>query len=151
MRTYRRILAFLDISADHKAVAKRATHLSRHYGADLALAAVVSYRPGFEGDHAPFMTPRQWQQATGEDMARRLEAAAEEAGAGGAEIIIGSGGEKETAAEIARSWRADLVLVGADALHGFDNVSHPAHDVLIVQTGKQSFAGRVIDALAAAL
>ncbi len=41
MRTYRRILAFLDIGADHMAVATRAAHLSRHCGANLALAAAL--------------------------------------------------------------------------------------------------------------
>lgn len=154
MRTYRRILAFIDISADHKAVADRAAQLSRHYGADVALASVVDLRPGFDCDHVPFLTPRQLQKATAADVGKRVEAVADAAGLPAAEIIVGSGGEADTAAEIANSWQPDLVLVGADAPHGFDAAAPEkrggAYDVLIVQTGKPGFAGRLINALAAA-
>lgn len=150
MRTYRRILAFIDISAAHQAVADRAAQLSQNYGADLALAAVVNLHPGYEADHAPCMTPNQLRQATMDDLGKRLEGLADGAGVPAAEIIIGSGSEADTAAEIANSWRPDLVLVGADSPHGFDAATGTDFDVLVVKTGKPSFAGRIINALAAA-
>ena len=155
MRTYHRVLALVALNADTKAVAARALQLSRSYNATLALAAVVDYRPGYECDHVQFMTPEQLRQATIRDVTEKLDALVAEIGAGGAEIIVAGGREKEAVADIARSWQPDLVLVGARASHGLDDVVNKSerplpYDVLIVQNGRPSPVGRLINALSAA-
>ncbi|OHC61597.1 MAG: hypothetical protein A2045_09945 [Rhodocyclales bacterium GWA2_65_20] len=155
MTTYRRVLALVALNADAEAVATRALQLSRSYNATLALAAVVDYSPGFECDHVPFMTPGQLRQATIRDVTEKLDALVDSIGARGAEIIVAGGREKEAIDDIARSWRPDLVLVGARAPHGLDRVADKAaralpYDVLIVQNGRPSRVGRLINALSAA-
>ena len=155
MRTYHRILALVALNADAEAVAVRALQMSRSYNATLALAAVVDYRPGYECDHMPFMTPEQLRLATIKDVTEKLDELVDKIGAGGAEIIVAGGRENEAVADIASSWRPDLVLVGARAPHGLDGVAvkpvRPLpYDVLIVQNGRPSKVGRLINALSAA-
>lgn len=152
MGTYKRILALVALNSDSAAVAKRAVQLSRAYNATLALAAVVDYTPGFESDHVPFLTPEEMRQAIVRDLREKLQLMMTEAGAGGCEIIVGCGSEQEVVAELTRSWRPDLVLVGSHARHGLEkNGERAAYDVLITQIGRPSLAGRMINALAAAL
>jgi len=152
MGTYKRILALVAFDSDAAAVAKRAVQLSRSYGATLALAAVVDYTAGFESDHVPFLTPDEMRQAIARDMREKLDRMMAEVGAAGCEIIVGCGSEQKVVAEITRSWRPDLVLVGSHARHGLEqNGERTAYDVLITQNGRPSFAGRIINALAAAL
>ncbi len=152
MSTYKRILALVALNSDSATVARRAVQMARSYGATLALAAVVDYTPGFESDHVPFLTPDEMRQATVRDMRERLQQMMTEVGAGGCEIIVGCGGEQEVVAELTRSWRPDLVLVGMHARHGLErNSERAAYDVLTIQSNRPSFAGRMINALAAAL
>ena len=74
------------------------------------------------------------------------------AGAAVPGVIVGCGGEQEVVAELTRSWRPDLVLVGMHARHGLErNSERAAYDVLTIQSNRPSFAGRMINALAAAL
>ena len=152
MSTYKRILALVALNSDSATVARRAVQMARSYGATLALAAVVDYTPGFESDHVPFLTPDEMRQATVRDMRERLQQMMTEVGAGGCEIIVGCGSEQEVVAELTRSWRPDLVLVGMHARHGLErNSERAAYDVLTIQSNRPSFAGRMINALAAAL
>ncbi len=152
MSTYKRILALVALNSDSATVAKRAVQLSRAYGATLALAAVVDYTPGFESDHVPFLTPDEMRQAIVRDMRERLQQMMTDVGAGGCEIIVGCGSEREVVSELTRSWRPDLVLVGSHARHGLEHRGErAAYDVLITQNGRPGFAGRMINALAAAL
>lgn len=153
MRSYRRVLALVAITADSEAVARRAAQLSRFHGATLALAAVVDYAPGFESDHVPFMTPEQMRKAIVGDVRGKLDRLL--AGIeydGGCEIIVACGGERDLVGQLTRSWLPDLVVVGSRAPHGMDrNVAKTPYDVLIVQNGRQGFTGRLINALAASL
>lgn len=153
MRSYRRVLALVAITADSEAVARRAVQLSRFHGATLALAAVVDYAPGFECDHVPFKTPEQMRQAIVRDVRGKLDRLLSSIEYdGGCEIIVACGGERDLIGQLTRSWRPDLVLVGSLAPHGMDkNVAKTPYDVLIVQNGRRSFAGRLINALAASL
>ncbi len=152
MSTYKRILALVALNSDSAAVAKRAVQLSRSYGATLALASVVDYTPGFESDHVPFLTPEEMRQATARDLRERLQQMMTDVGAGGCEIIVGCGSEHEVVSELTRSWRPDLVLVSSHARHGLErNSERAAYDVLTIQSNRPSFAGRMINALAAAL
>ena len=152
MSAYKRILALISLNSDSATVAKRAVQLSRSYGATLALASVFDYTPGFESDHVPFLTPEEMRQASVRDMRERLQQMMTEAGAGGCEIIVGCGSEKEVVSELTGSWRPDLVLVGSNARHGLDqNGERAAYDVLTIQNNRSSFVGRMINALAAAL
>lgn len=152
MSTYKRILALVALNSDSAAVARRAVQLSRAYGATLALASVVDYTPGFESDHVPFLTPGEMRQSIVRDMRERLDQMMTEIGAGGCEIIVGCGSEKEIVSELTRSWRPDLVLVGSNARHGLDQGgARAAYDVLTIQNNRPGFAGRMINALAAAL
>lgn len=152
MSTYKRILALVALNGDSAAVAKRAVQLSRAYGATLALASVVDYTPGFESDHVPFLTPGEMRQFIVRDLREKLDQMMTEIGAGGCEIIVGCGSEKEVVSELTRSWRPDLVLVGSHARHGLDqNGARAAYDVLTIQNNRPGFAGRMINALAAAL
>lgn len=152
MSTYKRILALVAFNSDSATVARRAVQLSRSYGSTLALAAVVDYTPGFECDHVPFPTPGEMRQAIVRDMREKLEQMMTEVGAGGCEIIVGCGSEPEVVSELTRSWHPDLVLVGSHARHGLEqNDARAAYDVLTIQSNRPSFAGRMINALAAAL
>ncbi len=152
MSDYKRILALVAFNSDSEAVARRAVQLSRSYGATLALAAVVDYTPGFESDHVPFLTPGEMRQAIVRDMREKLDQIMTKIGAGGCEIIVGCGSEKEVVSELTSSWRPDLVLVGSHARHGLDqNGERAAYDVLTIQNKRPGFAGRMINALAAAL
>jgi len=152
MSTYKRILALVAFNGDSEAVARRAVQLARSYGATLALAAVVDYTAGFESDHVPFLTPGEMRLAIARDLREKLDQMMTEVGAGGCEIIVGCGSEKEVVAELTGSWRPDLVLVGSHARHGLEqNGERAAYDVLTIQIKRPSFAGRMINALAAAL
>ena len=152
MSTYKRILALVAFNSDSAAVAKRAVQLSRTYGATLALASVVDYTPGFESDHVPFLTPGEMRLAIVRDVREKLDQMMTEIGAGGCEIIVGCGSEHEAVCELTRSWRPDLVLVGSHARQGLErNGERAAYDVLTIQNKRPSFAGRMINALAAAL
>lgn len=153
MRSYRRILALVSTHADSEAVARRAVQLARFHGATLALAAVVDYTPGFDSDHVPFMTPRQVREALLRDVRGRLERLLSGIECeGGREVIVACGEERDVVAELTRSWAPDLVLVGSRAKHGMDRIAgHAPYDVLIVQNGRQGFAGRLVNALAAPL
>lgn len=162
MRSYRRILALVAVNADSEAVARRAVQLARTYGAALGLAAVVDYPPGNECSHVPFLTPRQMRQAMVRDMRGKLDRLASAIGyEGGCEIIVAGEGERafhgvsherQLVAQLTGSWGPDLVLVGSRATHGLDrDVGKTPYDVLIVQNGRQSFAGRLVNALAASL
>ena len=152
MSTYKRILALVAFNSDSAAVARRAVQLARSYGATLALAAVVDYTPGFESDHVPFLTPGEMRLAIARDLREKLDQMMTEVGAGGCEIIVGCGSEKEVVAELTGSWRPDLVLVGSHARHGLEqNGERAAYDVLTIQNSRPSFAGRMINALATAL
>lgn len=152
MGTYKRILALVAVHSNSAAVAQRAVQMSRAYGATLALAAVVDYSSGFECDHVPFLTPEEMGQAIVRDLRERLDRMMMDIGAGGCEIIVGCGSEKDVVAELTRSWRPDLVLVDAHARHGLEQHDGRApYDVLITQSGRPSLAGRMINALAAAL
>ncbi len=155
MSSYRRVLALLALNADPEAVAARALQLSRFYNATLALAAVVDTEHNYDCDHVPFMTPAEWLKATSRDVAARLDELAARIGAQGAEVIVAGGREREVVADIARSWRPDLLLVGSRAPHGLDRIDEQArralpYDVLLVQTGRPGRLGRLVNALAAA-
>ncbi|MEK7362154.1 MAG: universal stress protein [Pseudomonadota bacterium] len=152
MSTYKRILALVAMNGDSAFVAKRAVQLSRSYGATLALAAVVDYTPGFESDHVPFLTPGEMRLAIVRDMREKLDQMITEVGADGCEIIVGCGSEKQVVSELTGSWRPDLVLVGSLARHGLaQNGERATYDVLTIQSSRPSVAGRMINALAAAL
>lgn len=158
MRSYRRVLALVEIRPESEAVARRAAQLARFYGATLALAAVVDYTPGLECDHVPFKTPGEMREAIARDLRGKLDHLADGIGAAGSEIIVVSGKMAQAVEDIAGSWRPDLVLVGSKAPHGLDRPAANAaktgerpYDVLIVQNGRTGFAGRLIHALAASL
>lgn len=156
MRSYRRILSVVDLSRNGAAVVRRAWQMAQLYNASLAVASVVDYTPGFECDHVPFRTPEEMRSAIVRDVSEKLDRLVGEAGAGRAEVIVAAGGEKKVMADLLRSWQPDLVLVGSHAPHGLQDPAslaidgRMAFDVLTVQMGKPSFAGRLIQALSAA-
>lgn len=158
MRSYRRILSVVDLSGNGAAVIRRAWQMAQLYNASLAVASVVDYTPGFECDHVPFRTPEEMRSAIVRDVSEKLDRLVGEAGAGRAELIVAAGSEKKVVTDLLRSWQPDLVLVGSHAPHGLEapeslkvtrNGQLP-FDVLTVQMGKPSFAGRLIQALSAA-
>ena len=144
MSAYRRVLALVALNADAENVARRAAEMARFHGAALALAAVVDYVPGFESDHLPFKTPAQMRAAICADVRTKLDALV----AGGGEVIVAAGSEAESVAAIFRSWQPDLVLVSARARHGLAaDVQRQPFDLLLVQTQRQGYVGRLINAL----
>lgn len=159
MAIYRRILALADISANGEAVARRAAQMALAHNATLAVAALVDYTPGFECDHIPFRTPQEMREAIARDVAGKLDDMVARIGLGGAEVIVAGGDAEKAGADLVRSWRPDLVLVGSHAPHGLDAPPRSLvrrdgrlpFDVLIVQMGKPSFTGRLIQALSAAI
>lgn len=159
MATYRRIMALIDISTNGEAVARRAAQMALAHNAALAVAAIVDYTPGFECDHIPFRTPQEMREAIGRDVAGKLDDMVTRIGLGGAEVIVVSGETEKATADLARSWRPDLMLVGSHAPQGLDAPPQSLvrrdgrlpFDLLIVQMSKPSLAGRLIQALSAAI
>lgn len=158
MTIYHRVLALVDIGRRGDQVMLRAAELAAAHKAELAIAAIVDYAPGFECDHIPFRSPQEMQRAIVRDVADKLGEKACRLGIGGAEVIVSSGREDEAVADLMRSWRPDLVLVGSHAPHGLQKAvaengrDKPLpHDLLVVRIGRPGLAGRVIQALASAM
>lgn len=152
MSSYRRILAILDFSSQAEAVARRGLQIARAHGASLGLATVIDYTPGEAGEDCyPAISPQRQRQQIEEDVSGKLQRLAERIGAAGAEVITASGSRRQAAAELAQSWRPDLVVVGAYARHGLEpGQSDTPFDLLTLQVDRPSLGGRVIRALAAA-
>lgn len=158
MRSYRRILSLIDISANGEKVARRALQMARLYNATLGTATIVDYTPGYESGHAPFLTPQQAQDALVKDFTRRLNHLIERIG-GGAEGIVTAGHVKSSVRDILQSWDPDLVIVGSHEAYGLDQPKslmgkHSAplpFDILVVQMEQaKHFGGRFVRALATA-
>ena len=156
MRSYRRILGLIDLSANGETVARRALQMARVHNAALGVAVVVDYTPGFESDHVPFRTPQEMRDAMVKDVRGKLEGLIDNIGAAGAEAIVVAAPAGKAIAEIAASWQPDLVLVGSQSPHGLHDParlklgSELPFDVLVVQMGRPSLAGRLLHALSQA-
>lgn len=159
MPAYRRIMALVDVGANGETVARRAAQMALAHNAALAVASIVDYAPGFESDHIPFRTPQELREAIARDVAGKLDKLVSRIGLGGAEVIVATGETDKATADLAHSWRPDLVLVGSHAPQGLDappkamvrRDGRLPFDLLIVQMGKPSLAGRLIQALSAAI
>ena len=153
MSKYKRMLALVAVNRDSQTVAQRALQLSRVHGATLALAAVVDVKRGIKSDRVEFIRTDAAQPAQMRGVRTQLEQMMVEIGCdGGCEIIVCRGGMANVVAELTSSWRPDLVLVDAHASHGIEaDRANFAYDVLLVQSSRQGFAGRMINAIAATL
>ena len=152
MPAYKRILALVDIGRNGEAVVRRAAPLAASCHAELAVAGIVDYAPGFECDHVPFRTPQQMRMAIVRDVTGKLDEMVRRIGCR-AEVIVAADSERQAVADLSRSWRPDLVLVGSHAPHGLleADSGNPGFDVLTVRAGKRGLAGRFVQALAAAI
>jgi nucleotide-binding universal stress UspA family protein len=155
MRSYRRILGLIDLSAHGETVARRALQMARVCNATLGLAVIVDYTPGCECDHAP---PQRMRDDIVNDGRAKLDAIIADIGAGGAEAIVVAASTRAAIEEIAESWQPDLILVGSHSPYGLQDPSRvepgssaelPA-DMLVVQAGRPSLAGRLLHALSEA-
>lgn len=158
MRSYRRILSLVDLTQNGESVARRALQLARMYNAALALSVIVDYTPGFESDHVPFRTPLEMRDAIIRDVRGKLDDIIATIGAAGAEAVVVAAPMDRAMAEIARVWQPDLVLLGSHAprilqqaaASDFGGRAKLPFDVLTVQVGRPSLAGRLVNALSAA-
>jgi nucleotide-binding universal stress UspA family protein len=158
MRSYRRILSLIDLTENGESVARRGLQLARMYNAALALSVIVDYTPGFESDHVPFRTPQQMRDAIVRDVKSKLDGIIAAIGAGGAEAVVVAASTPRAMAEIAKVWQPDLVLVGSHAPRILQQPAASAvggnaklpFDVLTVQVGRPSLAGRLVNALSTA-
>jgi nucleotide-binding universal stress UspA family protein len=159
MRSYRRILSLVDISAQGEQVAQRALQMARLYNATLSVATVVDYTPGYESGHAPFLTPQQAQQTLVKDFSRRLDHLIARVGGSGVEAMVAAGELRSSVRDMLQSWDPDLVIVGSHEPYGLDQPKSLRlkrsdalpFDTLVVQMAQpQTIGGRVVRALAAA-
>jgi len=111
MHNYRRIIALIDIQHNSEHVARRALQLARTHGALLGFAAIIDYKPGFECDHAPFMTPRQMLDAIRHDVTGKVTQLVGKVGAQGSEILIVQGSRLKAIETLTNEWQAELLLV----------------------------------------
>ncbi len=149
MPAYRRILALIDPGKNGEAVVRQAARLAASCHAELAVAGIVDYAPGFECDHVPFRSPQEMRRAIVHDVTEKLGELTRRVGCR-AEVIVVSGGARQAVDDLAHSWQPDLVLVGAQAPHGLRQADGAPFDVLVVRAGRPGLAGRIIRALAAA-
>jgi nucleotide-binding universal stress UspA family protein len=159
MRSYRRILGLIDISANGEKVARRALQMAQLYNATLGTATVVDYTPGYESGHAPFLTPQQAQDAVVKDFSRKLDHLLDRIGGSGVEGIVAAGHVKSSVRDILQSWDPDLVIVGSHEPYGLDQPKSMLtkrgdalpFDILVVQMEPpKHFGGRFVRALATA-
>lgn len=151
MSSYRRILAFVALTADAEALVRRAVQLSRLHGASLALVTVVDFVAGYECDRYPVVSGDEMREAIAADVRNQLDRLLTGA-RGGAEIIVARGHEADAVDHTLRAWRPDLVLVAQGADHGVPARGASGFDLLTVGSGGwQNVAGRLINALAASL
>lgn len=151
MRTYRRILALIELSPEGEAVARRALQMARAFNAALGIGFVVDYQPGFECDHVPFRTPAEMREAIVGDVRGKLDRMVAAIGAAGAEVLVVSGTQGAAVTEMVGSWQPDLLLTGSEAARGLDATDKDLpFDVLRVRTGRPGLVGRLIHALAGA-
>ena len=158
MRSYRRILGLIDISANGEKVARRALQMARLYNAAMGAATVVDYMPG-ESGHASFLTPQQAQDAVVKDFSRKMDHLISRIGASGSESIVAAGHVKSSVRDILQSWEPDLVIVGSHEPYGLDQpksllskrTDTLPFDVLVVQMEQPAhIGGRLVRALATA-
>ena len=157
MPAYRRIVCAIEPSRRNLDLLHRAFSFARKAHAELAVAAVVDYQPGFESDHYPFLTPNQVREQTLQHVSDTLSAMVAEVRSGPAEILVADGDTYRTLVDMAASWRADLVIVGSNATMGLlDKRGLPwgereplSFDVLALETRSSPLerAGRLIRAL----
>lgn len=152
MPAYKRIMALVDPGRNGEAVVRQAARLAASCHAELAVAGIVDYVPGFECDHVPFRTPQEMRRAIVRDVTEKLGELLRRLGCR-AETIVASGSERQAVADLTRSWRPDLVLVGSHAPHGLGGAGgeSPGFDVLVVRAGRTGLAGRIVQALAAGM
>lgn len=121
MRSYRRVLAAIDIDRRGETVARQAWRIAQDEGARFALAHIADYGRGFESDHAPFLTPQEVEGKLEPVIRRRLTALAGQIGADGAAVLVGFGDAAAQLPALALNWQPDLLVVGLHAPHGLDD------------------------------
>ncbi|MBS4095962.1 MAG: universal stress protein [Sulfuricella sp.] len=157
MSAYRRVICAVDQSGQRKEVLRRALRFARGANAQLAVASVVDYQPGFESGQYPIMTPAEFKRETVKHVTAQLSELLAGIEAGPAEILVAAGETRKTLIDMAVSWRADLVIVGAHATLGLlgndagwlESREILPFDVLAFET-RESFArsaGRMVRAL----
>lgn len=154
MSNYRRILALVAVNTDSLAVAQRALQMARIHSATLSLATVIDAGSDIESARVDPSTANEMHQAHMRDVKEKLQQMTVAIGCDhGCEIIVCRGRQAKVVAELTSSWRPDLVLVDARATYCTeqDYWTNPDYDILLVQNSRPSFAGRMINALAAKL
>lgn len=150
--TYRRILAPVDLGAHTEPVLRRAWRLARRFDAELLVLHAVDYHAGFESDHIASLTGPQLNAALATEAEKRLRAMLDRVGARGAEVRAVVGEPQKACRELAATWRADLVVVGANATHGLrQRRQELPFDVLIVQLDAPAAPARFLRSLLAPL
>ncbi len=157
MSAYRRVICAVDQSGRRKEVLRRALRFARGIDAQLAVAGVVDYQPGFESGQYPILTPAEFKRETVKLVGEQLNGLLAEIGAGPLEVLVAAGEARKTLIDMASSWRADLVIVGADATLGLlgeeagwlESRAALPFDVLAFETRESLVrsAGRMVRAL----
>lgn len=110
MKSYRRILALIDIPPKGGAIVPRVLALARANQAELMVATIIDLDTGFESDHVPFMTPSQLRERTAQDIRRRLDLMLARLGAPGIEARVLTGKPNLAVAELSEEWQPDLIV-----------------------------------------
>lgn len=118
MTCYRRVLAAIELDQRGEAVARQAWVMAERQAACFALAHVVDYGRGLDGEHAPFLTPAEVEEKLTAIVRERMEVLARRLGAVDAAILVGFGDKAQGLAKLALGWQPDLVVAGIQAPHG---------------------------------
>lgn len=153
MKSYRRILAVIDIPPKGEPIIRRALALARVNQAQLLVATIVDLDTGFESDHVPFMTPSQLRERTAQDIRGRLDLMLARLGAPGIEGRVLTGKPNLAVAALSEEWQPDLIVGAAretaaiqktSSLTPFTTAPSLPCDVLTLHQGGSGSWGRRI-------
>ena len=121
-RTFRRILHPSDFSPAARPAFRKAVELAKTTGAELVITHVLPTLPLMPDTYIAATTYNEMlgaQRASGQQQLNRLVAAAKAAGARASGTLLGFGVPADSIARLAKSRRADVIVIGTHGRTGF--------------------------------
>ena len=121
-RTFRRILHPSDFSPAARRAFRKAVELAKANGAELVITHVLPTLPLMPDTYIAATTYNEMlgaQRAGGQQQLNRLVAAAKAAGARASGTLLGFGIPADSIARLAKSRRADVIVIGTHGRTGF--------------------------------
>ncbi|MFI4913968.1 MAG: universal stress protein [Steroidobacterales bacterium] len=130
MNTYRRILAALDLTADSRAVATRASELAREWNGSLQLLHVVEFVP-IEPMSDSLVPVIQIDDQMIARARTQIEALAQDLGLPASACRVEAGSAKSEILRYAREQHADLIVLGSRERHGLSVLVNLTEDTVL--------------------